>query len=76
LIKECKIGNKNPMFGKQVSNETRKKLSIALSGNKNPFYGKVHSEETKKHWSEIRKGRKHSAETKRKIIESRRKNDC
>ena len=38
-----------------ISEETRKKLSIACTGKKNGFYNKTHSEETKKHLSEIRK---------------------
>lgn len=47
-------GEKNPMFGKPRSEETKRKISAAKKGkhnnNKgenNPFYGKEHSEETK-----------------------------
>lgn len=44
------LGNKNGMFGRTHSEETKKKISKL---NK----GKQHSEETKKMWSEQRKGR-------------------
>lgn len=65
-------GEKNPNFGKPVSIETRRKLSLAKKGKKL-------SEEHKKKISESNKGRdtsgvknsmygrKHSEETKRKI---------
>ncbi len=38
-----------------ISDETRKKLSLATAGEKNPFYGKKHSEETKQLIKETRK---------------------
>lgn len=40
-------GKKNPMFGKQHSMETKKKISDALCGENNPNYGKQRSAETK-----------------------------
>lgn len=43
--------------GRIVSEDTRKKLSIAQSGNRNGFYGKQHSQETKQHLSMIFKER-------------------
>lgn len=43
-------GNK----GKLVTDETRKRMSIATSGTKNPNYGRHHSEETKRKISEAR----------------------
>ena len=68
-------GEKNPNFGKSVSEETRRKLSLAKKGKKL-------SEEHKKKISESNKGRdnsgiknpmygkKQSEETKRKIGEA------
>lgn len=64
--------------GKKASEETKKKMSIALKGDKNPFYGKKHTEETKKKLSiSIKKrlakygnpliGRKHTEESKKKM---------
>ena len=61
-----------------VSEETRKKMSEAMSGEKNPFYGKHHSEESKKKMSESLKGlqtgeknpmfgKHHSEESKKKM---------
>lgn len=47
-------GNKNPMYGKHHSEETKKKLSCHLCGEKNPFYGKKHTEETRRIISEGR----------------------
>lgn len=44
--------------GRKCSEETRQKLSKALSGEKHPLYGKKHSEESKRKMSETRKGRK------------------
>lgn len=46
----------NPMYGDH-----------RFSGENNPMYGKKHSEETKKRWSEIRRGRKMSEETRLKM---------
>lgn len=66
-ISDSKKGDKNPMFGKPVSNETRLKLSEA---------SKNCSDETRKKIGEKSKGNKHrlnqnhSEETKKKISES------
>ena len=54
-------------FGYKISDETRKKLSIARIGKDSPMYGKKHSAETKRKMSEAQKGKKQSAETRRKI---------
>lgn len=42
---------------KEISKETKRKLSIKLSGKNNPMYGKHISEENKKRMSERNKGR-------------------
>lgn len=61
------------------SEETRKKISEALSGEKHPFHGKTHSDEAKKKMSESRKGannhnygKKFSEETCRKLSEAKK----
>jgi group I intron endonuclease len=53
-------GENNPIFGKHLSEEHKKKIG---EGNK----GKKLSEETKKKLSEANKGKHHSEETKRKM---------
>lgn len=37
----------NPIFKQPLKEETKKKLSLALSGQNNPFYGKKHNNKTK-----------------------------
>ncbi len=66
-------GNSN----KNISNETKQKISETHKGSGNPFYGKHHSFETKQKYSETRKGignnfygKHHTEETKRKLRES------
>lgn len=56
-------GEKNPMYGKKHTDESRKKMSAALTGKK-------HSEESKRKMSESRKGKKFSEEHKRKMSEA------
>lgn len=56
------------MYGKHLSDETRQKLSQAMSGKHHPNYGKRLSEETRRKMSEARKGKRLSEETKRKIV--------
>ena len=63
-------GEKNPMYGKKLSEETRAKLSLNhadFSGKENPMYGKAHSEETRAKMSAARKGKKLSEETRAKM---------
>ena len=52
------------------TDETKKKLSEALSGEKAYWYGKHLSEETKKKLSESHIGKHHSEATKKKLSES------
>lgn len=40
-------GKNHPNYGKQVSEETKNKISNRMKGSDNPFYGKKHSAETK-----------------------------
>lgn len=72
------LGEKNPQYGKKISEETRQLLKELNSGEKNAFYGKQHSEETKKLLSEQKIGKmvgpdnpffgkKHSEETRAKM---------
>lgn len=75
-------GDKNPFYGKQLSEEHREKISLNhadFSGERNPNYGKHRSEETKKKLSEAQKGEKnhmyekhHSEETRRKMSEAQK----
>lgn len=63
IISDGKIGKKNPMFGKPVSAETRRKRSESLKGTRmgedNPMYGKHITEEHKRIISEYMTGEKH-----------------
>ena len=46
------------MFGKEHTEETKEKMSKALSGEKNPMYGKEHTEESKQKMSDAKSGEK------------------
>lgn len=62
------LGEKNPMYGKSPSEETRKKMSDAGKG-------KVFTEEHKKHLSENhddRRGQKHTEESKQKMRDAKK----
>ena len=54
-------GENNPFYGKQHTEESKKKLSKAMKGKykgeNNPFYGKQHTEKSKKKMSEAKKGK-------------------
>ena len=52
---------------KRLSNEHKKKISIAVSGRNNGMYGKTLTEEHKQKLSKIHKGKKLSEEHKQKI---------
>ena len=66
-------------LGKNVSAETRKKISESKNGENNPMFGKHLSEETRQKLSEARKGKpscmkgKHHSEESRKKIGAARK---
>ena len=85
VMKERMSGSNNPMYGKvspnkgkKMSDEQKKKISIALSGRKideskilrgekHWAYGKHFSEEHRKNLSNSRKGKHLSDETKKKL---------
>lgn len=50
-------GENNPMYGKQRSEETKKKISDSLKGKSYGMLGKHHSEEAKQKMSESKKGK-------------------
>jgi hypothetical protein len=52
-----KKGSPNGMLGKQMTDETKKKIGFANKGNK-PFLGRTHTDETKKKLSLLKKGNK------------------
>lgn len=62
----------NPMRGKSHTEESRKKISKAVSGKNNPFYGKHHTQSTKDKLSSLRTGSLWSDEQKRNLSESRK----
>ena len=63
-------GERHPLFGKQRSKETKKKMAAASKGNKN-MLGKHHSEQTKLTISEAKKNI--SEETRRRMSDARKK---
>ena len=56
-------GEKNPMYGKHRSEDTRRKMSEAMKG-------KLHTDETRRKMSESHKGNQHTEETRRKLSEA------
>lgn len=74
------FGEKNGMYGKIHSEETKQKISSSrknkLVGSENPFYGKHHSEESKEKISKNNKGKKTSKEVVQKIAEKNMKKVC
>ena len=72
-MSEGKTGEKNNMFGKTHSDETRRKISEAgkgKTGEKHSMFGKTPSEETRRKMSEAQKGKTLSDEHKRKISDA------
>lgn len=67
-------GEKNPMYGRHHTEETKKKISESrkgkYSGQNSPMYGKHHTEETKDKIRNANKGRKLTEEQKLKISKS------
>jgi len=80
-ISETMKGEKSHMYGKTFSEEHKGKLSEAKKGENHHMYGKTHSKEAKRKISAAMKGKtpwnkgktfSHSAETRRKMSESRK----
>ena len=77
-------GEKHPLFGKEISDETRLKLSIAKIGRKLSeetkkklsiaHKGKIISEAQKKMISLVHKGKIISGETRKKISDTKKRN--
>ena len=63
-------GENNPMFGKNLSAETRQKISEAQKGEKSYMYGKNLSVETRKRMSNAKKNM--SAETRQRMSEAKK----
>lgn len=79
LMKVQKAGENNPNYGKELSEETRRKMSESRKGDKNPNYGNVYSEEFRQKISEAVKNSDKfknrppmSEETRKKISEARK----
>ena len=70
-------GKNNPMYGKHptLSEEHRNKISQALRGENNPNYGKhfTLSEEHKNRISQAKTGTHHTAETRKKMSQAKKK---
>lgn len=60
-------------IGKRISEETRKKISIARKSQTPPMLGRSHSEETKRKISAANKGKVLSKSTRKKIGEANRR---
>lgn len=60
-------GENHPMYGKNHTEETRRKISEAQIGEKHHFYGKTHSKKTKKRMSIAHMGSTHTEEARKKI---------
>lgn len=86
MFKSGRFGKLNPMYGKNHSEETRRKISetkkrkfeedpdlrLKYSGENNAMYGKKHTDEFKKNMSDRQTGVSRSEETRRKISESQK----
>ena len=68
-----KINYSNSQKGKQLTEETKKRIGAASKGRPGGFTGGHHSEEAKKKIGLALKGRHLSEETKRKMSEARKK---
>jgi hypothetical protein len=47
-IRQSKLGEKNPFYGKKHTKEVKEKMSEERRGNKNNFYRRTHSDEARK----------------------------
>jgi len=60
-------GVKNPWFGRKMTEEARKKISLATKGKNNPRYGVSITEESRMKMSMSQKGIRLTEETKQKL---------
>ncbi len=71
-MRESRAGAGNSFYGKNHSEETKFIQSSVMKGrmvgNNNPFYGKKHSKETQDRITAQNTGRKHSADSKKKMM--------
>ena len=67
----CEI-NRQGQLGKKMSEEARRKISLALKGKNNPMWGKTHSDDTKEKMRKKKLGRKLSLKTKLKMSKKRK----
>jgi group I intron endonuclease len=63
-LKGVNTGEKSYWYGRNMSEEIKKRMSLKKAGENNPLFGKVHSEETKELMRQKALGRKHSEYTK------------
>lgn len=66
-MRDCKLGEKNPAFGKKHTKKWKENMSKRMQGRKHPLYGTTPSEETKKKLRDSHKGKKPSAKTRQKM---------
>ena len=67
-----KHGELNSMYGKQHTDESKRKMSEAKKGRVSPRKGISLSEETRRKISESMKGKQHTNESKRKMCEAKK----
>ena len=70
IMRQKKLGENNPNFGKCISEEAKKKQRNSATGEKNHHFGKHHSDESKAKIKASLTGKKQSEETKQKRAES------
>lgn len=58
-MRQRMLGDKNPNYGKHLSDETRRKLSECNRGERHPKWGTHHSEETRKKIGDKSRGERH-----------------
>jgi len=68
-----RMGEDNPMWGKIVSEETRRKISEAISGENNGMFNKTHTNEAKQKISEANSGKTRTREYCEELSERQKK---
>lgn len=62
------VGDKSALFGRTLSSETKKLMSLAKSGTKNPLFGRTHSNKSKQLMRDKKLGTILSEATKKKLL--------